>query len=104
MASIGKDAVLKFLRNRSGIDSVTAAKLLKAFKRIELVVDNLDLYILDVGKTAMIAKAGGGERRRRAASGERRAAAASGERRAAAASGGGERRRRATLRRHEGEI
>ena len=41
-------------------DSVTAVKILKAFKRIELMVDNLDRYSLDVGKMTMIVKVGGG--------------------------------------------
>ena len=41
-------------------DPVTAVKILKAFKRIELMVDNLDRYSLDVGKMTMIVTVGGG--------------------------------------------
>lgn len=40
-------------------DAVTTVRILKTFKRIERMVDDLDQYSLDVGKMTMKVKVGG---------------------------------------------
>ena len=49
-----------FKRQIKAQDRVTGIKILKTFRRIERMVDDMSQYSLDVGKMTMRVKVGGG--------------------------------------------